>query len=318
VTMLIQESIRRYLIWRQASGAAVMTLKYLRSVFRFFITWAEGRGVTLLEQLTPDLFSAYQYEMTFRLTSQGRPISLGTQFQELCALRQWGRYLVEQDFLVGNPARKITLPRVPSRLPRVIPDVKEAIRIMASAGSRCTTSPMRMARGARDRASLELLYSAGLRRGEVVNLNVSDLDLVGGYVWVRQGKGKKDRVVPLGQMAITALILYLDVGRSVLLHGNDDGALFLNQYGGRLSGEGLHQAVKRVVADAKLSPKITSHALRHAAATHMLQNGAPIRHLQEFLGHASLESTQVYTHVTITDLKATHAKYHPREAMNNE
>jgi len=334
--MPICEAIRRYLVWRQASGATPHTMKSLRYALRCLSRWAEGQGVTLLEQLTPDLFLSYQQqELPFRLTRQGRPITITTQLGDLCALRKWGRYLVDQDFLVSNPARRMKFPRAPNSLPRIIPDVKEATRLMGGAGhsghaalvgrddvcgrgeNRCVI--LSIAQATRSRAILELLYGTGLRLSEAFNLNVLDLDLVGGYVWVRQGKGRKDRVAPLGQMAITALTVYLDSGRSELFggkEGRDDSgekALFLNKYGGRLSREGIYQVVKKAVICAKLSSKITPHCLRHAAATHMLQNGASIRHIQEFLGHASLETTQIYTRVTITDLKAMHAQYHPRE-----
>jgi len=120
-------------------------------------------------------------------------------------------------------------------------------------------------------------------------------------------------VVPLGQVACKKVTIYLDAVRPSLLKGQECSALFLNRFGERLSGEGVYQVVKKAVAQARLSPKITSHSLRHAAATHMMKNGASLRHLQEFLGHASVETTQVYTRITITDLKEAHAKYHPRE-----
>jgi len=303
------------------------TLRGLQSNFKCFVTWAReqdgaaSEGVTAIEQLTPDLFLAYQQELTFRLNRVGRPITIATQVKHLAALRQWGRYLVEQDFLMSNPARWIKLPRVPKSLPRVIPNVKEAVRLVECRtgwngyGDSDNRASFLIYR---NRAILELLYSTGLRRGEVAHLRACDLDLVGGYVWVRQGKGRKDRVVPLGQMAITALTIYLDAVRPSMYKGEKADFLFLNKWGSGLSGAGIYQMVKQAVVKAKLSRKITTHSLRHAAATHMLQNGAPIRHLQEFLGHASMETTQVYTRVTITDLKATHAKYHPREAMNNE
>ena len=303
--MHLHEAIRRYLIFFQAQGTSPRTVSY-RYVLQSFEQWAEGRGVTTIERLTPELFFAYQEALPFRLTRYGRPIAIATQCLHLCVLRCFGRYLMEQDFLISDPTRKIKLPRAPRPLPRVIPNVKEAIRLVTMRVGEDFLSY-------RDGAVLELIYSTGLRLSEVVHLNLSDLDLVGGYVWVRGGKGGKDRVVPLGEMAMKAMQIYLDAVRPDLLKGEEDGALFLNRYGKRLSGHAIYDLIKKAVAKAKLSSKISTHSLRHAAATHMLQNGAPIRHLQEFLGHASVETTQVYTRVTITDLKATHAKYHPRE-----
>jgi integrase/recombinase XerD len=275
-------------------------------MLRLFCVWAKEREVTTIEQLTPELFEAYQEELTFRINPRGRPISISTQRLHLGVIRRWGRYLGEQDFLISNPAKRLQLPRKPHALPRAIPDMEEATRLVEARRGDDREAY-------RDQTILELLYSTGLRRGEVSNLNVSDVDLVGGYCWVREGKGKKDRVVPLGKMACKRLEIYLDAVRPSYLKGREQGALFLHRRGGRLSGQGIHGVVRRAVIHARLSRKITPHALRHAAATHMMKNGAPIRHLQEFLGHASLETTQVYTRITIPELKAIHAKYHPRE-----
>ena len=313
--MQLHEVIRRYQVYLCAVGISPLTFSTMKCKLRLFEVWAEGCGVTTLEQLTVEIFWAYQEALMFRLTRQGRPITMATQRQHLMALRAFGRYLVEQDFLISDPARKIKLPRALNRLPRMIPDVHEAVRLMASAmpNKQDHDRLQALSRSTRDRAILELLYSTGLRRGEASHLNVADLDLVGGYVWVREGKGKKDRVVPLGHTAVTALTIYLDAVRSTMIADKEEDALFLNRYGGRLLGRGIYEVVRKAVVCARLSRKITPHSLRHAAATHMLQNGAPIRHLQEFLGHASIDTTQVYTRITIPELKATHAKYHPRE-----
>jgi len=306
--MSLREALRRYLVWLRASGASPRSFPTLHSIVRAFTVWAEAEAIRSIEQLTPDALAAYQEALTFRLTRLGRPVKITTQMRHLGLLRGFGQWLLEQDLLVTNPAKRIRLPRKPHALPRRILDIDEATRLVETRADQHLTAY-------RDQAILELLYSTGLRRGEVVNLDLGDLDGVGGYCWVRQGKGGKDRVVPLGRLAIHRVQLYLDAVRPGLLQGQEHGALFLNRFGGRLSGEGIYQVVKKAVRHAKLSPAISPHAFRHAAATHMLRNGAPIRHLQEFLGHASVETTQLYTHITIPELKAIHAKYHPRERL---
>lgn len=306
--MSLRDALRRYLVWLRASGASSRSFPTLQSIVRAFTAWTEAEGIRTIEQLTPDALAAYQEALTFRLTRLGRPITITTQLRHLGLLRGFGRWLLEQDLLASDPAKRIRLPRKPQALPKAILEVDEATRLVETRTDQELTAY-------RDQAILELLYSTGLRRGEVVNLDLGDLDLVGGYGWVRQGKGRKDRVVPLGRLAIERVQIYLDAVRPVLLHGQEHGALFLNRFGGRLSGEGIYQVVKKAVRHAKLSPAISPHAFRHAAATHMLRNGAPIRHLQEFLGHASVETTQVYTRITIPELKAIHAKYHPRERV---
>lgn len=309
--MPLHEAIRRYEIYLIAQGASSLTVVTMRSVLRFFERWGQGQQITMIEQLTPDCFSAYQEELTFRLTHAGRPLTILSQYRYLSILRGFGRYLLESDFLVANPTRKLHLPRRPKPLPKAVPDVMEAVRLV----DRITPTLL----GYRDRALLELLYSTGMRRGEVVNLTLNDLDLVGGYCWVREGKGRKDRVVPMGKAACERIQVYLDAVRPALLKvgkffpDKDRGALFLNCFGRKLAGLGLYQIVMKAFARVNLSSQFTPHSLRHAAATHMLKNGAPIRYLQEFLGHESLESTQVYTRITIPELKEIHAKYHPRE-----
>jgi integrase/recombinase XerD len=311
--MPLREAIRRYLVWLRAIGTSPKTFPTVQSIFKVFTAWVYDREITMIEQITPDLMQAYQEELTFRLNRDGRPVTIATQLRHLGVLKKLGRFLIEQDLLIADPMKRLRLPRKSKSLPRAIPDVEEAIRLVTTRTEGNGATVYTVAVATRDQTIIELLYNTGLRRGEVVNLNLSDLDLVGGYLWVREGKGRKDRVVPLGKMAIAALEIYLDAVRPVLLIDKEEGALFLNRFGGRLSGEGVYQVVKKAVARAKLSPKITPHSLRHAAATHMLKNGAPIRHLQEFLGHSSVETTQVYTRITIPELKAIHAKYHPRE-----
>ena len=306
--MRLPEAWRRYLIWGQAQGRSPRSLSPMRSIFRLFMVWSEAQGLTTIEQLTPEHFLAYQEELSWRQTRTGRPITLGTQLNHLSVLRGFGRWLCEQDLLVSDPTRRLRLPRKPRQLPRVVPEVSDMLRLLEAPGGRPSLV-------VRDRAILECCYSTGLRRGEVVNLDLGDLDLQGGYCWVRQGKGRKDRVVPLGRLAAALIQHYLDGVRPQLLQGREDGALFVSLRGRRLSGRGIYALVKRAAAQAQLSRAITPHTLRHAAATHMLRNGAPIRHLQEFLGHASVETTQVYTQITIPELKAIHAKYHPRERL---
>lgn len=316
--MRLHEAIRRYRVFLSARGdTGLYTVDY---TLRLFLTWATAQGVTTIEKLTPDFLRGYQEELGFRLSCTGRPITVATQLRHLYVLRSFTRYLVQNDLLISDPMKRLSFPRQPKGLPRVVPAVADVMRLMKT---RCrnAASSHEVFLGCRDAALLELLYATGMRRGEVARLDLSDLDLVGGYCWVREGKGKKDRVVPMGKIACERVQGYLDAVRPFLVRrrdgwlGAERGALFVNRYGERLSGYGIYQVVKKAVRGAKLMRGITTHSLRHAAATHMLQNGAPIRYLQEFLGHASLETTQVYTKITIPELKAIHAKYHPREQM---
>jgi integrase/recombinase XerD len=151
----------------------------------------------------------------------------------------------------------------------------------------------------------------------MANIKTSDLDLDGGYIHIRSGKGDKDRVVPLSQRVCNLTRSYLLSVRTALLNGKDDGALILNRWGRQMNANGIWAIVKRSEEQSGIRKNISPHTFRHTCATHMMNHGAPIRHVQELLGHESLESTQIYTRVTINDLKEIHARCHPGESMPN-
>jgi integrase/recombinase XerD len=173
-------------------------------------------------------------------------------------------------------------------------------------------------RGYRDRTILEVLYSTALRREEIANLELNDIDTDGGYVYVREGKGNKDRVVPLGRSACDTVKSYLLGVRPHWPNAQKTKYLFLNRWGRGMSPNAVWAVVRKYARAADLDKPVATHSFRTACATHMLRNGAPIRQLQEMLGHASLESTQIYTLVTINDLRAMHRKFHPREKKSQE
>jgi integrase/recombinase XerD len=157
-----------------------------------------------------------------------------------------------------------------------------------------------------------VFYSAGLRKAELIRLHLDDVNYDDGLIMVRDGKGGKDRVVPVGEKSLEALRRYVRVARPLLVTG-DTPLLFVSIKGDALGEVGVIESVKRTVEAAGVTRKVNPHAIRHCCATHMLNHGADIRYVQEFLGHASLSSTQVYTHVSIGKLKETHRRCHPRE-----
>jgi integrase/recombinase XerD len=173
--------------------------------------------------------------------------------------------------------------------------------------------PVGTAVGLRDRALFELLYSTGLRAGEASHLDLYDLDLAGGTLRVREGKGGKDRVVPVGRVAAEFLRRYIEEVRPLLVRAREGEVLFVTRLGTRLTTTMIDIECRRWREVARL-PWLTPHALRHAAATHMLAAGADIRHVQELLGHAWITTTNLYTHVVIGDLLRVHRRTHPREA----
>jgi integrase/recombinase XerD len=306
--MNIKEIIPVYITHLHALGRSPFTIKKTRSGLKDLICFLEQEGITQVQDLTREGLEEYQQDLAFRLTAKGTLLNLRTQETRLCTAKGFTRFLKEKDYLVSDPGKHIQLPKQPKRLPQVNLSQSEVKKLMQAPN-------MQTRLGYRNRVILEILYDTGIRRMEASNLKVTDLDLNTGYVHIRGGKGDKDRVVPLSQKVCGLTQNYILAIRPSIVQGKDHGYLFINQYGEPIHPNGIWRVVKRCVRLAQIKKNISTHTLRHTCATHMLRNGAPIRHIQEMLGHESLESTQVYTKVTINDLKEIHAKYHPSKTL---
>lgn len=223
----------------------------------------------------------------------------------LVSVRSFFKFLVREGYVQDDPTLKVGTPKRARSIPKAIP-VEDVVRLVEL--------PRKDLLGRRDRAILETLYGAGLRISELVALDVDDVDLDGGTVLVRSGKGSKGRRVPLGRAAVGALGEYVTVTRRELAGKakGPTGALFLNARGGRLSRQGCWKILKSYARLAGLGEQVSPHTLRHSFATHMLDAGADIRVVQELLGHASLSTTQVYTLVSDTHLREVYVSAHPR------
>jgi integrase/recombinase XerC len=227
-----------------------------------------------------------------------------TVARRLAAVRSFGKFLCRQGVLSENPARSLRGPRQDKKLPHFL-TVADVRKLLAA-------PPDTDWGGRRDRAILETLYSAGVRVSELVGMDVPDLDLGDGVVTVR-GKGKKERLALLGPEAVAAVRACLD-DRAVVLQkaGAECPAVFLNKDGGRLTTRSVGRMLTKYLRQVGLDPRTSPHTLRHSFATHMLDAGADIRGVQELLGHKSLHTTQVYTHVTTQRLQESYHKAHPR------
>lgn len=221
--------------------------------------------------------------------------------RKISTLRSFFKYLVKEQTVTSNPAKSVATPKVDKPLPTTL-TVDEAFRLMES--------PSEINRS-RDRAILELLYSSGIRVGELVGLNVNQLDLDLGIVKV-MGKGKKERIVPVGSKAVEALKVYL--GERGVLGG--EAPLFINRKGGRLTDRSVGRLTKKYSKQSGIFRNVSPHSLRHSFATHLLDAGADIREIQEMLGHASLSTTQRYTHLSMGKLMEVYDKAHPRSFRN--
>lgn len=227
-----------------------------------------------------------------------------TVARKLATLRSFYKFLVKRSYLQSNPVAPIRTPKQDKRLPKYL-EVEQIEKLLSNPD---TTTLL----GARDRAMLETLYSTGMRVSELIALNIADVDLQQSVVRIA-GKGKKRRVIPLGPGAVQTIIHYLDLRRTNPRSGSFDGeALFVNKHGQRLSTRSVRRKLDKYLLEAGLDLSVSPHTLRHSFATHMLQRGADLRSVQEMLGHQSLSTTQIYTHLSGEIVKKQYNEAHPR------
>jgi integrase/recombinase XerD len=221
----------------------------------------------------------------------------------LTPLRVWFKWMTRQNYILHNPASELELPRLGFRLPPVLTEYEAELVLQQPDVS----DPV----GIRDRALLELFYSTGMRRTELLRLKLPEIDYHNGLVTIRQGKGRKDRVVPVGDRALAWLDKYLHEVRPELVLDPDDGTVFLTAEGEPFSPNHLSALVRDYVEAAETGKSGACHLFRHTMATLMLEGGADIRYIQQMLGHAKLDTTQIYTHVSVRMLKEIHSATHP-------
>jgi integrase/recombinase XerC len=294
----LAEYLRHLALERNASAHTVKSYREdLTQALDFFRTRVAGALET--DRLTTRLLRAY----TVWLHEQGYAKS--TVARRITAVRSWCRFLCRQGTLTANPADGLRGPRQDKKLPHFLSE--EALQTLLAAPHADTPS------GLRDRAILEVLYSAGLRVSELTGLNLSDLDLDSGLATVR-GKGKRERLALLGPQALEALGRWLAARGALQRPGRSAAkdAVFLSVKGTRLTPRSVGRLLEKYLAQAGLDPRTSPHSLRHSFATHLLDRGADIRSVQELLGHRSLGTTQIYTHVTTNRLRESYDKAHPR------
>lgn len=291
----------------RVNNGSEATVKNHRVDLGYFIVWCEERAICTPQEVTRAHLERYRLHVYQYRKSDGQPLAFSGQRNRISAVRVFFKWLTRQHHLLFNPASELDTPRVEKRLPRCVLTVAEIEQVINVPD---TAEPF----GLRDRAMLETLYSTGLRRQELINLTRDDLDLERGTLMVRQGKNKKDRVVPVGSRAVAWLDRYLREVRPDLANIPDDGTLFLSASREKLSGNRLSEMVKTAIEQANLERSVrgaSCHLFRHACATHMLENGADIRFIQALLGHAEINTTAIYTQVSIVKLKEVHDKTHP-------
>jgi len=283
---------------------ATRTLEKYRWSLRTFTAWAEERGLNTPQSITRLHLESFQRWLYRYRKTNGHPLGITTQRARLGAVQTFFTHLCKTNRLPANPAADLDLPRKPHKqLPKGL-SREELIILLAHPDTR---DPL----GIRDRAILETFYATAARRSEVVNLDLRDLDPASGTLHIREGKGGKSRLVPVAKTALYWLRRYLEETRPILQLDATEQALFLSGYGSRLSPGYLGNWVSRTLKAAGIDKPGGCHLLRHSCATHMLENGADIRLIQQLLGHARLDTTSIYTEVAITHLKEVYTRTHP-------
>jgi integrase/recombinase XerD len=291
-----------------ARGYSPRTVGNRRHMLSFLVAWLADRGITRPGEVTRPVLESYQRWLYHYRKTNGQPLSFRSQSQRLLAVRAFFKWAARQRHVLHNPASEIELPRVERRLPRPALTVAEAELVLAR-------PDLDDLAGVRDRAILEVLYSTGIRRSELAHLAVTDIDRERATLLVRQGKGRKDRLVPIGDRALAWVRRYLaEVRPKLAMAGEDDGTLFLTTTGEPFGLDALTRLASGYVKASGVPKTGACHLFRHTMATLMLEGGADIRYIQAMLGHAELSTTQIYAQVSVRALQAIHSATHPAAA----
>ncbi len=296
--------LKRFLEWSAAMNYSEQTSKTRDTCIRRFIVWCDARGLNQPQDITEPVLERYRRHLFHYRKSDGNPLSFSTQHSQLAPLRAFFKWLNKQNYILYNPASEFELPKVPKHLPKHFLSHEEIEAMLAHTNIYGEL-------GVRDRAIMETFYSTGIRRMELVNLKLQDIDFDRGTVVVFEGKWKKDRIVPIGDRACAWVKKYLNEVRPTLLSTEDSGHLFLTDYGEPFIRNRITDLVKKYLEAAGVDKPGACQLFRRSMATHMLDNGADIRYIQLILGHVNLTSTQIYAQVSIKKLKQVHSITHP-------
>ncbi|HEY1603615.1 MAG TPA: site-specific tyrosine recombinase XerC [Pirellulales bacterium] len=300
-----------FLEWMRIKNYSDKTVVGRQVYLNYFIDWCAERGIMEPGEVTKPMIERYQRYLYHYRKKDGDPLSFRSQHGRLLPIRAWFKWLAKNNHVLYNPASEIELPKLESRLPKFVLSASEAERVISMPN-------VTEALGLRDRAILETFYSTGIRRMELIGLKLYSLDADRGTVMVRQGKGRKDRMIPIGERALGWIERYLRQVRPRLLAGDTAGdVVFLTHTGQPFTPNNITQLVRDYVNAADIGKRGSCHLFRHTMATLMLENGADIRFIQAMLGHVKLTTTEIYTRVSIQKLKEIHTATHPAKAQRS-
>ena len=294
---------------RHERGQSLHTQKTYASLLTRFVNWAQSQKIPDWKSITlPHLMTYLTHERERPLANEKEPtqrkLSSETVYLEIAALRAFYRFAENEKLLPSNVAEHLSLPRRWKRLPKALTDA-EIKQLLTPESANLTPQTLC------DQAVLELAYASGLRLAELRGLRLEQLHLEAGFINVI-GKGNKERVVPVGSHAVAAINCYLANGRPKLITPRSPANLFLTKRGTPFAASTLWLRIKQRARRAGLSRNLTPHMLRHSFATHLLEHGADLRVIQELLGHTTISTTEIYTHVSGNRLRDVHRKFHPR------
>jgi integrase/recombinase XerD len=305
----MEELVEDFLVYlRHERGLAEHTQRTYAAMLGAFVAWAKRKGIAdwpavQLSHLMDYLQHERQRPLLTEPKDSSRRLSSESVYLAIAALRAFYRFAEAEKRVLVNVAENLSLPRRWKRLPKALSDA-EIKKLLAPENP---ATPAALC----DQAILELAYASGLRRAELCGLRLEQLHLEAGFINVI-GKGNKERVVPVGQVAVDALNHYLKTGRPGLVNKKSPAAVFLTKRGTPFSPVTMWWRIKHRVRRAGIARNITPHMLRHSFATHLLEHGADLRVIQELLGHASISTTEIYTHVASSRLREVHRRFHPR------
>ena len=295
---------RRFLQHLAVKGHTEKTVKQRGHALAVFTAWCSERSITRPNEVTRPIVESFQRHLFHRRQPSGRPLSFSTQHGLLVPVKLWFKWLTRQNIILSNPASDIDLPKLPLRLPRHILTADEAEAVLAQPDVKTPS-------GLRDRAILETFYSTGMRRNELIHLTLYDVDVERGTVMIRDGKGRRDRFVPIGERASAWIEKYTEKARPKLITDPNDTVLFVTDRGDPFPETSLSYLARDYIDAADIGKRGACHIFRHSMATAMLENGADVRFIQAMLGHSKLTSTEIYTHVAVRKLIEIHSRTHP-------
>jgi len=295
--------LKKYTDILQAKNLAQSTIKsHERNIIQF-IDWTKKINLNKIHSLNKKDLESYQIYLT-KIKINNKLLNYNSRRNRLVSLRQWFAWLCKRNTLLYNPLADLEMPQKTQKIPRDVLTEEEAEKILRQPNTSTLI-------GLRDKAILEVLYSTGVRRRELTHLQIDSIDENRGVLYIKQGKGKKDRFIPIGERALHWLKKYINEVRPQLEEKVSYDFIFLDEYGDKINGKELDSVVKENIQKAKINKSGSCHMFRHTMATLMLEHGADLRYIQEMLGHKLIQTTQIYTKVSLTKLQSVYEKTSP-------